>query len=207
MKEKIHYVIEAALAVAVIFLFVLYFTGNKDLSSEKAPVLGDDANVMQTMPVAYIDIDSLTRSYTYAIEINEQIQKKIEDSRARMTIEARKLQSEVDDFQKKYETGSFLTQERMQSENQRLQKRNEDFQQLQVQLQQEIEALQFEMMEKLRNTIVTQVETYNKEKGYHLIYGKSGENILYADKTYDITADVIEYLNRQYAASPILKSE
>ena len=201
MKEKIHYVIEGMLAVAVIFLFVLYFSGDKESSKERVIVSGDDTNVMQSMPIAYIDIDSLTKGYNYAIDLNEQIQKKIENSRADLAVQARRLQSEMDDFQRKYETQSFLSQERQDREIQNIRKKQEDYQQLEVRLTQEIEAFQIEMMEKLRSTIITQVEIYNKEKGYHFIHGKSGENILYADKMYNITADFIEYLNRQYTKS------
>jgi len=40
---------------------------------------------------------------------------------------------------------------------------------------------------------------YGKEKGYTYIYGANGTgNVLYADESQDITAELIEYVNNRY---------
>jgi outer membrane protein len=41
---------------------------------------------------------------------------------------------------------------------------------------------------------------FNKAKGYQVIYGKKNDNILFADNVYDITGEVIEYLNKLYTS-------
>ncbi|MDR0573007.1 MAG: OmpH family outer membrane protein [Tannerella sp.] len=205
MKEKLHYAIETALFVAVVILFILQFSGNKKLSDTNAVVSGDGTTSENVMPIAYIDVDSLMSNYTYSIDLNEQMTKKFENSRANLTEKTRKLQSEVADFQRKYETNSFLSRERAESEYQRITKKQEDLQKLEVQLSQELTDEQFRMNENLRKTIITQLREFNKGKGYQLVYGKMNDNILYADDAYNITAEVIEYLNRQYASSPAAK--
>ena len=48
---------------------------------------------------------------------------------------------------------------------------------------------------------------YNKAKKYTLILTKQGDNILYADKSYDITNDVIAGLNKAYKPSKAAKEE
>lgn len=205
MKEKIHYAIEAVLAVAVVILFVLQFSGSKKSSNTDATVSEGGAMSGEVMPMAYIDVDSLMSNYTYSIDLNEQITKKFENSRANLTERLRKLQAEAAEFQRKYETNAFLTRERAESEAQRLQKKQEDYQGLEAKLSQELNEEQFRMNEELRNTIITQLREFNKGKGYQLVYGKINDNILYADDVYNITSEVIEFLNKQYAASPTVK--
>lgn len=205
MKEKIHYVIEAVLAVAVIVLFIFQFTGNKKSSAVSTVAVAGEGSSNEKMPIAYVDLDSLMTTYMYSIDLNEQMAKKVENSRANLTEKTRKLQAEVADFQKKVETGAFLTRERAEAEQQRLMKKQEDLQLLEAQLSQDLGTEQQRMHEDLRNTIILQLREFNQNKGFQLIQGKMNDNILYADDAYDITGEVIEFLNRKYAASPVLK--
>jgi outer membrane protein len=200
MKEKIHYAIEAALVVAVIILFVLQFTGNKNATGTNMAV-SDGEDDSKIMSIAYIEMDSLMLTYALNLDLNEQITKKIESSQATLTEKMRKLQSEANEYQRKAEAGAFLTRERMQSEEQRIMKMQEDVQQLDAKLSQELAEEQSRLRQQLRTTIITHLNEYNKDKGYQLIYGKSNDYILYANPIYDVTAEVIEYLNKQYAAS------
>ena len=45
------------------------------------------------------------------------------------------------------------------------------------------------------------LKEYNKDKKYGIILSKAGDNLLYADKAYDITKDVIAGLNKAYKPS------
>ena len=204
MREKIHYAIEAALAVAVIILFVLQFRGNKKPSDTNVAFTNEGSDT-EIMPIAFVDIDSLTLYYNYMIDLTEVITKDYENSRAKLAEQYRKLQSEYEDFQRKVETGSFLSRERAEGEAQRLTKKQEDLQKLEASYTQELDEKQFRLREKLRQTINVQLIEYNKSKGFHFIYGKFGDNMLYSNEIYNITTDVLDYLNRQYAADDTLK--
>jgi outer membrane protein len=205
MKEKVHYLIEAILSIAVIVLFVLFFTGKNPSSTVLIPSVDKDANVEGRLPVAYIDIDSLMQNYTYSIDLNEQIAKKFENSRANITERLRKLQTEASDFQRKVETGSFLSRERAEAEQQRILKKQEDLQKLEAQLSQELSEDQLRMTQDLSKTIITQLKEYNKDKGYHIVYGRINDNIMLANEEYNITGEVIDYLNKRHASSPLVK--
>ena len=207
MKEKVHYAIEAILAVAIIILFVFQFSDNKKSSGANTVVSENRETSGEIMPMAYIDIDSLMSNYTYSIDLNEQIAKRVENSRANLTERIRKLQAEAAEFQRKYETNSFLSQERAIAEQERLMKKQEDLQALELKMSQELGEEEMRLGEELRNTIISQLREYNKGKGYHIVYGKKNDNILYADDAYNITAEVIEFLNRQHAASPAARAE
>ena len=45
------------------------------------------------------------------------------------------------------------------------------------------------------------MKAYNKDKQYDIILSKAGDNILFADKKYDITQDIINGLNKRYKPS------
>jgi outer membrane protein len=52
--------------------------------------------------------------------------------------------------------------------------------------------------EALRDSLNNFLKAYNKDKKYDIILSKAGDNILFADKKYDITQDVINGLNKRY---------
>ena len=45
------------------------------------------------------------------------------------------------------------------------------------------------------------ITDHNKTKKYDLIISKAGDNILFADKKFDITNDVINGLNKRYKST------
>ena len=49
--------------------------------------------------------------------------------------------------------------------------------------------------------------SYNKDKKFDMILSKSGDNILFANKKFDITQDVINGLNKRYKKTPAKKEE
>ena len=202
MKEKIHYVIEAVLVVAVVILFVFQFSDNKKPVDTVVPESESMSKSAVTM--AYIDIDSLMTNYTYSVDLNEQLMKKSENTRATLTVKARKLEADAQDFQRKAQTGSFLSEERMMSERDRIMKSEEDYRTLEQKLAHEFTEEQIRISEELRNTIVANLREYNKDKKYLIIHGKMNDNILYGDESCNITAEVISFLNMKYAASPVV---
>jgi len=204
MKEKIHYAIEAALAVAVIILFVLQLTGSKK-TSDTNMIVSDKESVTEITSIAYVDIDSLASTYTYQLDLNERLTRLYENSQATYAEQARRFQTEYGEFQRKLENNAFLTRERAESEQQRLIKKNEELQQLEARLSQEFDKERIRLQEEMRKAIITQVAEYNKEKGFQFIFGKSFDNILFATEVYNVTSEVIEYLNMKYAEDPVFK--
>jgi len=57
------------------------------------------------------------------------------------------------------------------------------------------------MSEQLRDTINAFMKEFNKEHKYQLIISNtSSDNVLYAEKGYDITLEVTKALNERYVA-------
>ena len=196
--KNINYIINGVLALAVVILFVLQFTGKKESGVTKTFTAEESASGL--LPIAYVNVDSLLLNYNYSKDLNEIIIKKQENSRASVNQKLRSLQTEMQDFQRKVENNAFLTRERAEQEQARLMKKQQELQDFDNRLAQELVSEQQRLNEQLRDTLVSQLRVYNKDKGYQVILSNTmGDNILLAGDAYGITKEVIEYLNKNYA--------
>ncbi|MEG1543398.1 MAG: OmpH family outer membrane protein [Tannerellaceae bacterium] len=202
--KNINYVINGILAVAVVILFVMQFSGKKEMSVTRTFTTGDDAPGL--LPIAYVNVDSLMSNYNYSKDLNEIILKKQENSRASITQKARVLQTEMAEFQRKVENNAFLTRERGEQEQQRLVNKQQELQELDNRLAQELMAEQQKLNEQLRDTVVAQLKVFNETRGYQVIFSNTlGDNVLLAGDAYDITAELLEQLNKNYAPAAAVK--
>ena len=196
--RNINYVINGVLAVAVVILYVMQFSGKKESGVTRNFTPTKDATAL--LPIAYVKVDSLLLNYNYSKDLNEIILKKQENSRANITQKARSLESEMQDFQRKIENNAFLTRERAQQEQDRLVKKQQELQNLDNQLAQELMQEQQKLNEQLRDTIVSQLRAFNQDKGFQVVFSNTvGDNILLAGETYNITSELLDYLNKNYA--------
>lgn len=149
------------------------------------------------LPIAYIQVDSLMQKYQYSLDVQEEILRKMEDAQATINQHGRALEQEMRDFQRKVENNAFFDQSRAQREQQRILKKQEEFQALNQRLSAEVAEYQLKLQKALSDTIFSQVNQYNAEIGkYHMILTNTG--VLVVDKSYDITEEVVKYLNNKY---------
>ncbi len=201
MKNNVNYVIQGILTIAVIILFVMYFSGKKS-GTPALSTTTESGEQIAGFPVAYINVDSLLLKYNFSIDLNEQILKKQENARANYTQKARSLQSEAEEFQYKLQNGAFATRERAEQEQQRLMKKQQELQELDSRLTQELMEQTQAMNEQLRDTVVHYLKQYNQDKGYQIIFSNTaGSPIFLADDAYNITNEIVEYLNKRYSGA------
>lgn len=195
--KNVSLILNAILAIAVIVLFVIVL-GGKTTAVNKQIISGKDSVGYGKLPIAYINIDSLLLNYQFAKEANESLIKKQEDSRLTINTQARQLQTEMAEFQRKLENNAFLSRERAEQEQLRLQKKQQALQELDGKLSQQLMQVQQKMSEGLRDTINAFMKEYNKDNKYELIISNtSSDNILYAAKGYDITEEITKLLNER----------
>ena len=193
--RNINYVINGVLAVAVVILYVMQFSDKKESGVTRTFAPTEDQTAL--LPIAYVNVDSLLLNYNYSKDLNEIIL----NSRANITQKARSLESEMQEFQRKIENNAFLTRERAQQEQQRLMKKQEELQNLDNQLAQELMQEQQKLNEQLRDTIVSQLRAFNQDKGFQVVFSnRVGDNMLLAGNSYDITAELLDFLNKNYSA-------
>ncbi|MCC8154263.1 MAG: OmpH family outer membrane protein [Tannerellaceae bacterium] len=199
--KNINYVINGVLAIAVCILFVMQFSNRKEgQSAGRAFPVGEE--ISGRLPIAYVNLDSLLMNYNYYKDLNEVLMRKEENYRARIGEKANKLRNEVADFQRKIDNNAFLTRERAEQEQQRLMKQQEELQNEEAKYTQELMNEQQKLIEQLRDSMVAQLNIYNQDKGFQVIFSNNmGDNIIIADDVYDITQEVVEHLNKNYSPS------
>lgn len=197
-------IITAILAVAIVVLFILHFSGD----SKKAGNISEVSTIEGTevvMPIAYVNLDSLLNNYTMAVEMRDRLMRKMESSQATINQQARSLEKDMQEFQRKVENNAFFDQSRAQREQERILKKQQDFQNNSQRLQAELMQEEADMNLKLRDAIMEQVQKYNAEIGkFQVIFSNAGgDNILFAEKVYDITEAVTKYLNDNYNSADV----
>ncbi|HMM16862.1 MAG TPA: OmpH family outer membrane protein, partial [Petrimonas sp.] len=200
MKKNNAYIFGAILAVAILILYILHFTSAPGKSGARK---GDFITKMNdssvTLPVAYVNVDSLLMNYNFAKDLNEALMRTEESSRASLTQKERQLNAAAQEFQRKLQNNAFLSQERAEQEQQRILKMQQEYQQMAERLSQEFALEQQKLNMELSDTVKVRLVEFNKDKGYQIIYSNTGsDNILFADDKYDITQEVTEFLNKKY---------
>jgi len=201
MKNS-NYIINGVLIVAVIVLFILHFTGKRGNAKqlETAGIVTDSTGAH--LPIAYIRTDTLMAKYKYFNDLNDAFLKKYEDRRLTVNQKADLLNKAVADFQQKAQMNAFISQERQEQEQSRLIKQKQDLDNLASQVDKELSNEQVKMIQQIQDTIISTLKIFNTPKKYEMILSNAGtDNILYADDYYDITNDVVEFLNARYVPS------
>lgn len=156
------------------------------------------------MKIAYIEVDSIMSQYKFCKEYSLIFEKKSQNIQNTINAKGRSLQAAAAKFQQDIQNNKY-TQQQAEAVQAGLQKQNADLQALQQRLGAEFQAETEKFNKALRDSIQHYLDVYNKDKKFSLILSKAGDNILYADKTYDITNEVIAGLNKAY--KPVAKKK
>lgn len=191
MKSTILYIVNAVMLVAIVILFVLFF-GNKQEEKTVAPV-----QVEGGVSVAYVRMDSLLLNYNVYKTMSEELLKQEESARATLNQKAVELQREMEDFQMKLENRAFLSEERARAAQDNIVRKQRSLQELTVKMEQDLVTKQKQMNDQLAATVDSVINVYNSEKGFTFILSTAGtDNILYGEKSLNITNDVLQLLNQ-----------
>lgn len=149
------------------------------------------------LKVAYVEVDSLMTQYDFAKDFNAKLQK-IYNARNALTQKGLSLQAAENIYQQKLNNNGFQSIEQATDIQEAIQRQQNDLQELQNRLEKIIADKTNQFTEELRYSLQNVLKDYNSEKKFDLILSKAGDNILLADKKYDITKDVVNSLNKRY---------
>ena len=200
MKNSTLYTAGGVLAVAIIILYILHFTSkpfvNGSSGKDLSALLKDSAI---TLPTGYVNVDSLLMNYNFAKDLNESLLRKQENTRATLNQREGQIRSAVADFERKVQNNAFLTNERAQQEQNRIMQMDQEYQQLAERLTQEFLLEQEKLNLQMEDTIRARMKEFNLDKHYEVIFSnRTTSTILLADDKYDITSEVVEFLNSKY---------
>lgn len=149
------------------------------------------------MKIAYVEVDSIMSQYKFWKEYSLILQKKGQNIQNTLAQKQQALQAAAANFQQKVQQNAY-TREQAEGVNASLQKQNNDLQILNQRLSAEFQNETDQFNKALRDSIQHYLASYNKDKKYSIIFSKQGDNLLYADKAYDITNEIIAGLNKAY---------
>lgn len=203
MMKKTKYILKGFLMLVMAFMFTQCADNKNANEGNATPAV---ALASGELKIAYVEIDSLLTKYRFWNDLNEMMIQKEENIRTTLNEKAKELEQEMREFQRKLENNGFASRERAEQENLRIAQKQRDLQQLQEKLANELQTENQKNSLQLRDSINSFLKIYNKDKGYSLIFSNTGfDNLLYADKAFNITEEIVEGLNARYTPSAAVK--
>ena len=192
------------LAVAFVATAALTACDKSNPQMDKKPENANKTAVAGDLKIAYVEVDSIMSQYKFCKEYSLILQKKGQNIQNTLAKKQEALQAAVANFQQKVQQNAY-TREQAEAINAGLQKQGNDLQVLNQRLSTEFQNETDKFNKALRDSIQHYLAVYNKDKKYSIIFSKQGDNLLYADKAYDITNEIIAGLNKAYKGKPAAK--
>ena len=181
-----------ALAIAA----MMVSCNNASPKMDEQPATGDAS--ASGLKIAFVEVDSLMTQYDFAKDYSVTLQKKSNNARNTLTTKGNTLQAAVNNFQQKLNNNGFTSREQAASQQSAIERQQRDLQELQARLENELATETAKFNEALRDSLQNFLKAYNEDKQFDIILTKQGDNILFANKKFDITQDVINGLNKRY---------
>ncbi|MBP5419973.1 MAG: OmpH family outer membrane protein [Bacteroidales bacterium] len=148
--------------------------------------------------VAYINTDTFLLNYKYAQKLSDELMSQSESSRSDFNQKYRVFQQDAMEFQRKVQNNGFLSMERAQKEQSRLQKAEQDLQELNERLTNDLMQKQAKVNAELRDTLVNFLNEYAANRYSLILSNNMGDNVLYSAPGVNITNEVVDALNARY---------
>lgn len=188
-----------------VILFVALAAATMGLSScdKSSPKMDEKASTEQApssagSKIAYVEVDSLMSQYNFCKDYTKILE--VKGNNIQKTLASKQQAfagSKPANFQQKVQQNAY-TREQAEAIQAGLQKQSNDLQALNQRLSSEFQAETDKYNKALHDSLQHYLAIYNKDKKYALIFAKQGDNLLYADKAYDITNDIVAGLNKVY---------
>ncbi len=193
--------LNVVLIIAVAVLYYMFFTAHSNLEEVNTDVVLNDTLVKESMAassaVAYINVDSLLINYELYDTLETLLLERQKQLESQLNSKMQRFQREVNDFQKKVQMGSFLSQESAQRQQQELAQKEQNILILKEELSQKLANETMMMNQQLLDSVVNYVKIYNKEKKYQYIL--NSVSFIHANDANNITPDIVEGLNKRYS--------
>lgn len=198
--KNLSLILNGVLLVAVIVLYVLFFQSKKAATTEEsADQIPSTTDVKSG--IVYIDIDSVVSNYDMNFALQKELQEKLKTSEAQLASKERDYKKKLEDYQYKAGRGLITRSEAAEIE-QNLMQQQQQFFQLQQQLQGQLAEEEQVAFRKVLNSIMVYLDGLEETHQYQFVLGRTfGGSVLYAKDNLNITQQVITGLNQEYQKS------
>lgn len=199
--KKTSLIITIVLAVAVAALYVLYFTGACSGKSSKKNDAGvGEGTEIPAGSIVYFSIDSLLQHYDYFLDLQADLTAKAQVVDDDLNKKGRAFEKDVTNFQEKVQKG-LITRSQAETQQNQLAARQQELEQYAQQKQTELQEENQVMLNLVLDAIKTFAAEYRLEHNFDLIITTDGSSNTVMDgaSVLDITNDMVEGLNQEYA--------
>ncbi len=191
-------VTNVVLAVAVIVLFVLHFSGEEKEEHGKEQTTTARIADPSGISIAYFNMDSVMARWDLYFEYQQELGQKQTELESDFAGRTETFNQSVQDAQYKIQKG-LVTRSEAEQLQQQLASEQMKLQDLQNQYASQLQEEGMVKNRKMIDMIERYVDELSQAKGYSFVYSYSfGGNLIYGAKPFDITADVISGLNEKY---------
>ena len=182
-----------ALAVAAVLAVVVLTKPSNKKAAEDENV----ETVAQKGSIVYFDLTRVINEYDMANDLRSVVETKVQGIQDEVTRRGNKLQKDGAAFQEKINKG-LLTRSVAETQYQKLQEQEQQFNTYASQKQQDInEELQV-MQNQILDAIQTYVQKYNEDKQFAMIIANQGGPVIAGLSELDVTDDILSGLNAEY---------
>lgn len=148
--------------------------------------------------VAYVEIDSLVTQLDMCREAKAALEAKGKGYEKQIASKSAAFQKAYESFGHKMQTTGYKSQSEYEAAQKNLQRMQEEGAKFEQQCAETLAKEQDEFNNRLRDSLQAYIKVFNADKRYAMILSKSGDNVLYADPTLDITDQIIKGMNKRY---------
>ncbi len=203
VKKNLFYGLTGSLLCLSILMTSSCQTGGKTATTQATQ---QSTEVEATLPIAYVQMDSLSANYQYAKDIQVALEKDAKDGRAKLQSKAGAFQKAAKDFERRLKINAFVSQDAAKAEQNKVLKLQQQAQALEMELTQKMGMKQQLMLEDMMKEVKEQLKTFNAGRYKLILTNVGNDNILFAEEGLDITEDFIKFLNDNYKTKD-LKAE
>jgi outer membrane protein len=209
MIAKIALGLNIILAIAVVILF----TRTSPAEDAVAPDTGEpEQSVFSTSDsvkapiVAYVNGDSINEKYLFIVEKSKGLEAGLKKANSKVQAEYDKRQKEVAELMQYAQSKQLPVDEQEVIQN-RLMQLEEEMAQIEEREKGSLLQQESELQKQLQERVNKFLTSYAKQKGidYVLNYQEGIQLILYGNKAFDVTSEVVNGLNEEYKTEKAAK--
>lgn len=151
-----------------------------------------------TGAIAYVDVDTLMSQLEMCKEGKAALEAKGAQYRKELDGKSATFQKEYAAFAQKMQTTGYASQAEYEAAQKRLQTLQENGTKQEMKYAEALQKEQDAFNARLHDSINTYIATLNADHRFAMILAKSGDNVLYADPSLDITSEVVAGMNKRY---------
>ncbi len=186
------------LTLLVGYLVIDKFTGKTKTDSKRKEIIsGDSTSGSQEFRVAYFEMDSVAAKFEEVKQLKAELSKKEEDNNTELNRLTNQFRDRYNHFQKIAEDGK-MTEAESVSAQQELQQMEENIKNKKLKLEQDYNDFYMRRQSDIKSKIEAFIREYNKGGKFTYVVSDDPGLFYFKDPRYNITADVVEGLNKAH---------